>query len=468
MHCQEYGSDCPQPNTRRVYITYLDSVNFFKPKEHRTAIYRTIILGYLEHVVALGYKYAHIWACPPAQGDDYIFYSHPQSQKFPKYQRLQDWYKKLLDQGILDNIIVSYQNLKWYSEQIMYDEPYDLPYLEGDYWVAAIEESLAEVAKTHPMDEEVSDEAEDDYSCDDSLSSPSKRKRVQRACKVNGDKASNINGHPQKKCEKSGSTKAAQSKAQAANSSKKRKKSVITKSSKKSKKSSTSKSALKSNTAKRSGTNFRSALRLSLISKMNENQDTFFVIKLADFVDGEDETFDPDPVLPSALFDGREEFLFRCRTLFLEFSDLRRAKFSTSWFLCDLHQELAKSAIKYFDLILHVVSDCKVDGGCVAYVGCKEQKLMLSKDSEESNSFLDSYEAKHHMKGYTAKRCPLNKRTCTYKQYIARMAIYLLHYHALFCDSKGCTSRECERTRKSKTKEQLRKIVCYEAKSAQI
>ena len=77
MHVQEYGSECPAPNTRRVYIAYLDSVNFFKPRHFRTSVYHEILLGYLDYMKKLGYTLAHIWACPPSEGDDYIFHCHP-------------------------------------------------------------------------------------------------------------------------------------------------------------------------------------------------------------------------------------------------------------------------------------------------------------------------------------------------------------------------------------------------------
>jgi hypothetical protein len=80
--------------SRRVYIAYLDSVHFFQPRELRTDVYHEILLGYLDYVKRLGYTMAHIWACPPSEGDDYIFHCHPPEQKIPKPKRLQVKMKK--------------------------------------------------------------------------------------------------------------------------------------------------------------------------------------------------------------------------------------------------------------------------------------------------------------------------------------------------------------------------------------
>lgn len=52
---------------------------------------------------------AHIWACPPSEGDDYIFHCHPEEQKIPKPKRLTDWYRKMLDRGKSDNVVYDYR-----------------------------------------------------------------------------------------------------------------------------------------------------------------------------------------------------------------------------------------------------------------------------------------------------------------------------------------------------------------------
>ncbi len=55
------------------------------------------------------YTMAHIWACPPSEGDDYVFHCHPPEQKIPKPKRLQEWYKKMLDKAIIERVVIDYK-----------------------------------------------------------------------------------------------------------------------------------------------------------------------------------------------------------------------------------------------------------------------------------------------------------------------------------------------------------------------
>lgn len=72
-------------------------------------MYYEILLSYLDYAKQLGYSMAHIWACPPCEGDDYIFHFHPVEQKVPKAKRLQDWYRAMLEVGKKEGIIYNFK-----------------------------------------------------------------------------------------------------------------------------------------------------------------------------------------------------------------------------------------------------------------------------------------------------------------------------------------------------------------------
>lgn len=142
FYVQEYGSECAHPNSRRVYITYLDSVHFFEPRQYRTAVYHEILLGYMDYVKQLGYAMVHIWACPPPPGVHYIFYCHPTDQKIPNIKRLQKWYKIILEKGKNEGIIVDYKNILQQSKAGGLTSVAELSYFDDDTWPLFLEESI--------------------------------------------------------------------------------------------------------------------------------------------------------------------------------------------------------------------------------------------------------------------------------------------------------------------------------------
>jgi len=139
MYLYEYGHQCKRPNQRSVYISYLDSVHYFKPRKYRTRVYHEMLVSYLEYVKNRGFHSCYIWACPPLKGDDYILYCHPEDQKTPRDERLRDWYKAMLVTAKERGIVVEINNLfdEFFRDPAL--DPTVLPYFEGDYWVGEAE-----------------------------------------------------------------------------------------------------------------------------------------------------------------------------------------------------------------------------------------------------------------------------------------------------------------------------------------
>lgn len=143
MYVQEYGSECPAPNTRQICITFLDSVNLYQPSSQRTAVFHEILLGYMDYVKGLGYASVHIWSCPPPDDENYIFYKHPSDQKTPNESRLNQWYGNVLKKGKNENIVLQYESLLKLTEGGPVNIVTQLPYFQDDFWPAYFEESIS-------------------------------------------------------------------------------------------------------------------------------------------------------------------------------------------------------------------------------------------------------------------------------------------------------------------------------------
>ena len=145
LYVYEHGQDSPSPNQRAVYISYLDSVHFMRPRNLRTFVYHELLISYLDYVRNKGFATAHIWACPPLKGDDYIFYAKPEDQKTPRDARLRQWYIDMLSEAQRRSIVGKVTNMfeLYFSNEKL--DATDVPYMEGDYFPGEAENIIKEL-----------------------------------------------------------------------------------------------------------------------------------------------------------------------------------------------------------------------------------------------------------------------------------------------------------------------------------
>ncbi|KAK0412000.1 hypothetical protein QR680_005972 [Steinernema hermaphroditum] len=279
LYVHEYGSECPDPNKRCVYMSYLDSVNFFQPRDLRTDVYHEIILGYLEYARNLGYVNANIWVCPPAEGSNgYIFNCRPQEQKNPDAERLYDWYKKMLDKGIAEKIVSEYKDIWKQARDENLANVKALPYFEGDYWPDAIESYIREVEEERTKNKENTLQQQDDALI---ICSPN------HGGKQKGTKNVNV--------------------------------------------------TTSSQTATAS---VEKEVTQKLFDELERHKYLFFTVQLHNNDDLK-EISDPDPVVSSELMDHRGALVSKSQEEHWEFSSMRRAKYSTYCLCYALHTELS-------------------------------------------------------------------------------------------------------------------------------
>ncbi|KAL3923774.1 MAG: hypothetical protein SGILL_001456, partial [Bacillariaceae sp.] len=145
LYVYEHDENNPAPNKRTVYVSYLDSVHYMRPRSMRTFIYHEILISYLDYVRRRGFSTAHIWACPPLKGDDYILYAKPEDQKTPKDDRLRAWYIDMLVECQKRGVVGKVTNMY----DLYFSNPNNnatvVPYMEGDYFPAEVENIIKDI-----------------------------------------------------------------------------------------------------------------------------------------------------------------------------------------------------------------------------------------------------------------------------------------------------------------------------------
>ncbi|KAG5832615.1 hypothetical protein ANANG_G00292980 [Anguilla anguilla] len=406
MHVQEYGPSAPSPtpapatrapppltcarsSPRRVYISYLDSIHFFRPRLLRTAVYHEILIGYLEYVKKLGYVTGHIWACPPSEGDDYIFHCHPIDQKIPKPKRLQEWYRKMLDKAFAERILHDYKDIFKQATEDRLTSANELPYFEGDFWPNVLEESIKELEQ----EEEERKKEENTATCETPEGTPTDSKNAKK---------------------------------------------------KNNKKTNKNKSSLSRANKKKPGMpNVANDLSQKLYATMEKHKEVFFVIHLhsGPVINTLPPIMDPDPLLSCDLMDGRDAFLTLARDKHWEFSSLRRCKWSSMCMLVELHNQGQDRFVYTCNECKHHVETrwhctvCEDFDLCINCYNTKGHEHQMVKwglgIDDDSNS-----------QGAEASKSPQESRRLSIQRCIQSLV------HACQCRNANCSLASCQKMKR--------------------
>ena len=151
MHVQEYGSECPLPNKNRAFLAYIDSVKFFRPANLRTKIYYEILLGYINHIKGLQFEVLNFRVASPGRDNYYIFYRRPGNQKVPDQDKLEKWYRDLLDHARNEDIVINYYTIR-HDKNI--SNVFSLPYYDSDYFQKSIENNIDKIEQRNARKEQ--------------------------------------------------------------------------------------------------------------------------------------------------------------------------------------------------------------------------------------------------------------------------------------------------------------------------